>query len=101
MAVIRLDRFKADPANTDELISRRNALIAAVRRATPGLVQTRLARVDDETWIDMWCWDTASHAQAAVRLAQAGQIPEAGAAFALTTDATTEFAEIIEGEVGT
>ena len=69
MAVIRLDRFTADPATTDELISRRNALVAAVRNATPGLLQARLTRVDDETWIDMWCWDTRAHVQAAVKQA--------------------------------
>jgi hypothetical protein len=95
MAVVRLDRFKTDPARIDELITRRNALVAAVRQATPGLVQARLTRVDDETWIDMWCWETLAHAQAAAKLAQTGQIPEAGAAFALTTDGTTEFAEIV------
>ena len=96
MAVIRMDRFKADPAATDELISARNALVTAVRNATPGLLQARLTRVDDETWVDMWYWDTRAHAQAAVALAQAGQLPEAGAAFALTTDVTTEFTELVD-----
>jgi hypothetical protein len=96
MAVIRLDRFTADPASTNELITRRNALVAAVRNATPGLLQARLTRVDDETWIDMWCWDTRAHAQAAVALAHAGQLPEAGAAFALTTDHTAEFTDVVD-----
>jgi hypothetical protein len=96
MAVIRLDRFQADPARADELITRRNALVDAVRTATPGLVQARLTRVDDETWIDMWCWDTRAHAQAAVTLARTGQIPEASAAFALTTDVTTEFTDVVD-----
>jgi hypothetical protein len=95
MAIIRIDRFRADPANAGELIARRNALVDAVRQATPGLVQARLIRVDEEAWIDMWQWDTREHAQAAVTLAQTGQIPEAGAAFALTSGATTEFAEVV------
>jgi hypothetical protein len=96
MAVIRLDRFNADPAGVDELITRRNALVAAVRQATPGLIQARLTRVSDETWLDIWSWDTLAHAQAAAKLAQTGQIPEAGTAFALTTDVTTEFAEVVD-----
>jgi hypothetical protein len=96
MTVIRLDRFKADPANTDELIARRNALVDAVRKATPGLIRARLTRVDDQVWIDMWQWDTLEHARAAAKLAQTGQIPQAGAAFALTTDATTEFTDVVD-----
>jgi hypothetical protein len=43
----------------------------------------------------MWQWDTLEHAQAAANLAQTGQIPQAGAAFALTTDATTEFTDVV------
>jgi hypothetical protein len=96
MAVVRLDRFQADPAHAQDLIARRNALVAAVKRAAPGLIQARLTRLDDRTWIDMWCWQTREQAQAAAKLAQAGEIPEAGTAFALTTDATTEFAEIVD-----
>jgi hypothetical protein len=96
MSLIRLDRFTTDPADTDELIARRAALVAAVRRSTPGLVEARLTRLDDGTWIDMWHWDTREHAQAAVTLAHAGRFPEAGAAFELTSGATTEFAEVVD-----
>jgi hypothetical protein len=96
MTIIRLDRFRVDPANLDELIARRNALVGAVRQATPGLVQARLTRVNDDTWIDMWQWETREQAQAAVTLAHSGQLPEAGAAFALTSDATTEFTEVVD-----
>jgi hypothetical protein len=96
MTIVRLDRFKADPAHVNELIGRRNALLAAVKQATPGLIRARLTRVDDQTWIDMWEWDTREHSQAAITHARSGQIPEAGAAFALTTDATTEFAEVVD-----
>jgi hypothetical protein len=96
MAVMRLDRFKADPASVDELMARRQALVTAIRLATPGLIRARLTRVNDETWIDMWSWETLAHAQAAAKLAQTGQIPEAGTAFALTTDVTTEFAEVVD-----
>ena len=40
MSIIRLDRFTAD--HEADLIARRRALVAAVRRSTPGLRQARL-----------------------------------------------------------
>ena len=54
MAVLRLTRFKTDPADAEEMLARRAALIAAVRQAHTGLLQAQLARVDNETWIDAW-----------------------------------------------
>ncbi|MET0414501.1 MAG: hypothetical protein ABW022_00575 [Actinoplanes sp.] len=96
MSLIRMDRFKADPATTDEMITRRHALVAAIRRATPGLVQARLTRLDDDSWLDMWQWDSRDNLRAAVTLAQSGRLPEAGAAFALVSDVTSEIAEVVD-----
>jgi uncharacterized protein (DUF1778 family) len=96
MAVLRLDRFTADPTHAEELLARRNALVAAVREAVPGLVEARLVRIDEETWIDMWRWDSRTNAQAAAARARAGDIPEAAAAFALTRDVVTEFADVLD-----
>ena len=96
LAILRFDRFKADPTNAEELLARRNTLVAAVREAVPGLIEARLVRIDDETWIDMWRWDSRTNAQAAAARARAGNIPEAAAAFALTRDVVTEFAEVVD-----
>jgi hypothetical protein len=96
MTVIRLDRFTADPADADVLVTRRNALVDAVRRATPGLIRASLARLDDDHWIDMWHWDTHEHAQAAVTLARSGRLPETGPAFELTRDTTVEYTELVD-----
>jgi antibiotic biosynthesis monooxygenase len=95
-AVLRLDRFRADPTLAEELLARRNALVAAVREAVPGLVEARLVRIDDETWIDMWHWDSRASAQAAAARARAGNIPEAAAAFALTREVVTELADVVD-----
>ena len=94
MAVIRLTRFKIDPAHTQEMLARRAALIAAVRDAFPGLVEARLAKVEDETWIDLWRWRSLGNAQAAI--AGASTIPEAAAAFAVTRDVGMEYAELVD-----
>ena len=94
MAVLRLTHFKTDPADTEELLVRRAALVAAVRKACPGLLHAQLVKVDDETWIDAWRWDSRASAEAA--LAQAPNLPEAAAAFALTRDTTAQFADVVD-----
>lgn len=96
MSVLRIDHFTVDPARAEDLIHRRNDLVAAVRKAVPGLLEARLARKDDRTWIDLWRWDTHANAQAAVDLARSGALPEAAAAFELATDVSTEFTEVID-----
>lgn len=96
MTVLRIDRFAIDPDQAGELLSRRNALVAAVRNTVPGLLEARLAKLDDRNWIDMWRWDSLENAQAAVVRAQAGAYPEAATAFELTRDVVTEFTEIVD-----
>jgi hypothetical protein len=66
MAVLRLDQFTIDPADTGELLTRHPALVAAASRALPGLIEVQLAKVDDQTWLDVWRWDSLASAQAAV-----------------------------------
>lgn len=94
MAVIRCTRFTADPSDTEQLLARRAELIAAIRASFPGLTETRLARLDDRTWIDEWRWESA----AALRAATDGapDIPETAAAFALISDPVAEQAEIVD-----
>lgn len=95
MQVIRFDRFTIDPADTEQLLAHRRALITAVRESLPGLVETVLTRIGEKTWVDMWRWESMAHAQAAVARAQSGGFPQAPAAFALTHAHTTEFAEVV------
>ncbi|HEX9540101.1 MAG TPA: hypothetical protein VGA04_18225 [Streptosporangiaceae bacterium] len=94
MAVYRLVRFTIDPADTGEMLATRAALVTVTRDAFPGLTEARLSKVDDETWIDIWRWDSRASAQAAIEAAPA--LPEAGAAFSLIKDVTADFAEIVD-----
>jgi hypothetical protein len=94
MAVLRLDQFTIDPADTGELLTRHAALVAAAKDAFPGLIEVQLAKVDDQTWLDVWRWDSLASAQAAV--AGAAAIPEAAAAFSVTKSITVEFAEVVD-----
>ena len=94
MTVLRLDHFTIDPADTGEMLTRHTALVATAKDAFPGLIEVQLAKVDDQTWIDVWHWDTLANAQAAA--AQGPTIPEAGAAFLLTKSLAVEYAEIVD-----
>ena len=96
MAVIRTIRFEVAPADVEEMIARRNALVAAVRNAFPGLTKACLARAGDQVWIDSWRWESAASLDAALQAAATGALPEAGPAFALTGNATGESAEIVD-----
>lgn len=94
MAVLRLDHFTIDPADTGELLTRHAALATAVKDAFPRLIGVHLVKADDQTWIGVWRWDSPASAQAAVAVAPS--IPEAGAAFSLTKGITVEYAEVAD-----
>lgn len=94
MTVLRLDRFTIDPADTGELLTRHAALVATSKDLFPGLIEVQLAKIDDQTWIDVWRWDTLANARAAA--AQGPTIPAAGAAFSLTKSLAVEFAELVD-----
>jgi quinol monooxygenase YgiN len=94
MAVIRLVRFTVEPSRASDMIAQRAELVAATRQLYPGLIEARLTRVDDRTWLDLWRWESMSHAEAAIRGAH--EIPGATAAFALTADLSAEFAELVD-----
>jgi hypothetical protein len=75
MVALRLARSTIHPADTEEVFAERAALVAAIRDAIPGLTHTRLAKADDQTWSDVWRWDSPASPQAAI--AKASAIPEA------------------------
>lgn len=94
MADIRIHRYTVDAENLDEFIERRAALIAAMRERHPGLIETRLIRLADGTFIDSWRWASASEMQAA--FASVPEMPEVPAAMSLTRDASNEDGEIVD-----
>lgn len=94
MAVVRAHHYTVDPADLDELITLRAKLIATIRTAHPGLTETRLTRLEDGTFTDVWRWDSAEQMQAA--FPAVASIPEARAAMSLTRDATALNGEIID-----
>jgi heme-degrading monooxygenase HmoA len=60
----------------EEVITRRPALEAAVRKQLPGLLEIRLVRLDDGTYLDILRWESRAAADAAIE--QLASLPEAG-----------------------
>jgi hypothetical protein len=93
MTVLRIVRFTTDPEAADDMLVRRAALIGATRRCFDGLLGTRLARVDERTWIDHWHWESADQMQRAVD--NVATIPGAREAFAVIGNPIPEVAEVV------
>lgn len=97
MALIRTTRFTADPADAETVLERRRKLIEAIRASFAGPTETRLIRVDERTWVDMWQWDSPEILHAA--LSGAPKLPEAAAAFAVARDVSAEQGDVVDEDV--
>ncbi len=94
MAVFELARFKVDPSDAAKMLASRDEMIAAMRARFPGLLEARLARLDDQTWIDVWKWETLAAAKTAAE--HAPSVPEAETMFSLIKEVESmEHAEIL------
>jgi heme-degrading monooxygenase HmoA len=60
----------------EEMTSRRPALEAAVKERLPGLIEIKLVRLDDGTYLDVLRWESRAAADAGAE--QFASIPEAG-----------------------
>jgi hypothetical protein len=97
MALIRTTRFTADPADADTVLERRRNLLDAIRARYSGPTETRLIRIDERTWVDMWRWDSLETLQAV--LDGAPSLPEAAAAFAVARDVSAEQGDVADEDV--
>jgi hypothetical protein len=60
----------------EEMLSRRPALEAGVKEKLPGLLDIRLVRLDDGTYLDILRWQSREAADAAME--RFAEVPEAG-----------------------
>jgi hypothetical protein len=94
MTLVRQHHYTVDPSELAEHLARRAKAIDAIRAAHPGLVATRLTRLQDGTFTDAWDWDTAEHMTAA--FAASRGIPEIGPAMALVQDHDAQNGEVLD-----
>jgi hypothetical protein len=86
--------YTVDPADLSEHLARRAKAIDAIRADHPGLVETRLTRMQDSTFTDAWYWDSAEHMKAA--FAATRELPEVGPAMAFVSDHTAQNGEVVD-----
>ncbi|MGH2961464.1 MAG: antibiotic biosynthesis monooxygenase [Solirubrobacterales bacterium] len=60
----------------EEMLSRRPVLEAGVREKLPGLLDIRLVRLEDGTYLDVLRWESREAADAAIE--KFAEVPEAG-----------------------
>ncbi|GAA0916597.1 hypothetical protein [Virgisporangium aurantiacum] len=97
MTIIRTTRFTADPGDAARVLERRRNLLAATRARFAGPAEARIIRVDERTWVDMWCWDSQETLDAA--LEGAPKLPEAAAAFEVARDVSAEQGNLVDEDV--
>jgi heme-degrading monooxygenase HmoA len=66
---------KARDGVEQEMLRRRPAPEAGVREKLPGLLETRLVRLDDGTYLDVLRWESREAADAAIE--RFAEVPEA------------------------
>ena len=78
MAVVyELVRSRIRAGAEDEMLQLRPRMIAAVRERFPELIDARLVRLDDGSWLDLVAWTSREAAERAA--ASMPEIPEAAA----------------------
>jgi Antibiotic biosynthesis monooxygenase len=73
--VYEVVRSRVHEGREDEMLALRPAMIAAVRGRFPDLLDARLVRMDDGTWLDVVRWRSRAAAEQAA--ASFGEVPEA------------------------
>ncbi|UGT39801.1 hypothetical protein LTV02_27575 [Nocardia yamanashiensis] len=94
MPVVRITNYRIAPGTLAELLTQRIALIDRIRSANPGLTETRLIRLEDGSYTDIWRWESAEHMLAA--FGDARGLPLVGVTMSLTSDATAMTGEIVD-----
>ncbi len=91
---IRKHTYTVAAGDVEEFLARRASLIGTVRDTHPGLTRTLLIKLEDDTYCDIWHWETADQMGAA--FAAIHTFPEAPLTMALTKDATARNGHIVD-----
>ncbi len=73
--VYEIVRSRVSAERQEEMLALRPRMISAVRKRFPDLIDARLVRMDDGTWLDVVRWRSREAAERAA--AAFGEIPEA------------------------
>ena len=94
MATVRTHRYTLAPDQVEQFLSQRAALIGQWRAAGFDLVETRLYRLEDGTYLDIWRW--ASEEVMAKAFGSMGEIPLLGPTLGMTSDHSAVDGELVD-----
>jgi hypothetical protein len=94
MTAVRIHRYSVDPAQLDALLARRVQLIDGIRSGFPGLTATTLVKLENDSYVDTWHWESAELMGAA--LAAAAGFPAVADTLGLTEDHVVHAGEVID-----
>ena len=94
MATVRTHRYAVSPDKVERFLAQRAELIGQWRAAGFDLVETRLYRLEDGSYLDIWRW--ASNTVMANAFEAMGDVPLIGATFAMTSDHSAVDGELVD-----
>jgi hypothetical protein len=94
MATVRTHRYTLAPEQVDRFLAQRAELIGQWRAAGFDLVETRLYRLEDGTYLDVWRW--ASDEVMAKAFDAMGEIRLVGATLGMTIDHSAVDGELVD-----
>jgi hypothetical protein len=93
-ATVRTHRYTLAPDQVEKFLVRRAELIGQWRAAGFDLVETRLYRLEDGTYLDIWRW--ASDEVMAKAFDTMGEVPLVGATLGMTSDHAAVDGELVD-----
>jgi hypothetical protein len=94
MATVRTHRYTVAGDQVEEFLGQRAELVGQWRAAGFDLVDTRLYRLDDGTYLDIWAW--ASEEVMAKAFGAMGEIPLVAATLGMTGDHSAVDGELVD-----
>ncbi len=96
---IEIVRWTAPPGRAEPLVAGHQAAREAIDDVAPGWVWSRLARMDDTSWIEVVAWRTRAAFERALELAVEQPVPRDWFGLA-DPDWTLELGEHVDGDAG-
>lgn len=94
MATVRTHRYSLAPDQVEKFLAQRAELIGQWRAAAFDLVETRLYRLEDGTYLDIWRW--ASDEVMAKAFDAMGEIPLSRPTLGMTSDHSAVDGELVD-----
>ena len=94
MATVRTHRYMLGPDQVEKFLAQRAELIGQWRAAGLDLVETRLYRLEDGTYLDIWRW--ASDQVMAKAFGAMGELPLVGATLRMTSEHSAVDGDLVD-----